>query len=203
MAVVMFPDSIPPRLKQQLAFLIEADRLKQVLRRSYVGQQSRRENSAEHSWHLVLMATLLSEYAPQLNTLRVLQMLVTHDLIEIDAGDTFYFDAAANLDKAQREQKAADRIFGLLPPDQASWVRDLWDEFEAAQTPEARWAKAIDSLHPVLQNWANKGGSWQANGIRAQEVIKRKSQDLAGFPELQALALSLIQDAAEQGLIEP
>jgi 5'-deoxynucleotidase YfbR-like HD superfamily hydrolase len=148
------------RLTQQIEFLIEADKLKQVLRRTPLADRSRRENSAEHSWHLILAAIVLREYsAAQIDLLRVLEMLAVHDLVEIDAGDTFAYDTQDLVTKAERERSAADRVFALLPTDQASRLRSLWEEFEAQETPEACFANAMDRLQPLLQNACAQGGS--------------------------------------------
>src|SRR5688572_17456106 len=149
---------VDDRLEQQVAFLIEADKLKKVLRRTPLADSSRRENSAEHSWHLIVAAIVLLEHsAGDVNLLHVLEMLAVHDLVEIDAGDTFAYDAQDLVTKEERELAAAERIFGLLPPDQASRVRSLWDEFEEQQTPDARFANAMDRLQPLLQNACAQG----------------------------------------------
>ena len=141
------------RFEQQLRFIVEIDRLKNVLRRTLLTDASRRENSAEHSWHIALMAPLLAEHACEpVNVERVMRMLLVHDIVEIDAGDTFAYDANGNADKAERERRAADRLYGLLPDDQARELRAAWEEFEAAESAEARFAHALDRLQPLLQN---------------------------------------------------
>src|ERR1700733_12630166 len=141
------PASIGTRLRQQLEFLVEADRLKTVLGRSPLAAAGRRENDAEHSWHLALMAAVLAEHADEeIDVGHVIQLVVVHDLVEIYAGDTFLYDDAMAASQHERETAAAVRLFGLLPPDQATWMRALWDEFEARQTPESRFAKAMDRL---------------------------------------------------------
>src|SRR6056297_294642 len=156
------------RLEQQVAFILEIDRLKTIYRRTYLTDTSRFENSAEHSWHIAVMAMLLAEHANTLEVdqLRVIKMLLIHDLVEIDAGDTFAYDTAAHADKAAREQAAADRLFGLLPADQAAEFRALWDEFESRQTPEAKFAGALDRLQPLLHNLYTHGRSWREHGVR-------------------------------------
>jgi len=164
------------RFRNQLRFIVEVDRLKQVLRRTWLTDGSRRENSAEHSWHLALMATLLSEYAGTgVDVSRVIQMVLVHDIVEIDAGDTFAYDQAGNADRAVREAAAADRLFGLLPADQGRQLRELWDEFEAGRTPEARYALALDRLQPLLQNVHSDGGAWRAHGVSREQVLERMS----------------------------
>lgn len=196
--------AVDKRLRQQMQFLLEADKLKLVERRNLVADGSRRENSAEHSWHIALMALVLAEYAEEpLDLARVVQLLLVHDLVEIHAGDTFLFDPAANLDKSQREQAGANALFSLLPLEQAQQFRGLWDEFEERQTPEARFAAAIDSFQPILQNWETQGGSWRASGVTGAKVLERKRSDLEGFPRLWSYAQHLVKDAVERGYIRP
>jgi putative hydrolase of HD superfamily len=162
------------RLERQLEFLLEADRLKQVERRTRIVGGRRLENSAEHSWHLALFALMLVEHADEaVDIARVVSMLLLHDLVEIDAGDTFAYDVDGHADKEAREQAAADRLFGLLPDDQGAWARQLWDEFEACSTAEARFALALDRLQPVLLNHANGGGPWREHGISKDRVLHR------------------------------
>src|SRR5437762_2142601 len=153
-----------PRLSQQVAFLVEADKLKTVSRRTPLVDGSRLENSAEHSWHLVLAAMIMRHYSPvAIDLLRVLEMLAVHDLVEIDAGDTFAYDAAGHETKTEREAAAATRVFGLLPADQRQHVSALWEEFEAQESAESRFANALDRLQPLLQNASAGGGSWRTH----------------------------------------
>lgn len=190
------------RLAQQLGFITELDRLKQVLRQTSLIDASRRENSAEHSWHLAVMATVLLEYAPAGTDLtRVLEMLLLHDVIEIDAGDTFCYDAQANLDKATREQAAATRIFGLLPSDQGVRLCGLWEEFEAGETTEAGFANALDRLQPLLHNFYTKGGTWRAHNINRAQVLARMRPIERGAPPLWPYVLNLIDEACDLGFI--
>ncbi len=162
------------RLARQIRFIVEVDRLKTVLRRTWLTDGSRQENSAEHSWHVLLAAQLLAEHAPAgTDVARVTRMLLIHDIVEIDAGDTFAYDQAGLADKAERETTAADRLFGLLPPDQAAEWRDLWDEFESAETVEARFAHAIDRLQPLLLNVHASGGAWRSHGVTREQIIER------------------------------
>jgi putative hydrolase of HD superfamily len=164
------------RFAKQLRFIVEIDKLKRVLRRTLLTDQSRRENSAEHSWHIALMAPILAEYAAEeIDVLRVMKMLLVHDLVEIDAGDTFAYDAAGHLDKEARERAAADRVFVLLPEDQASELRSLWNEFEESESPEARFALALDRLQPLLQNVHADGGTWRSHGVTREQVLERMS----------------------------
>ncbi len=189
------------RLARQMAFIIEADKLKNIFRQSYISDQSRRENDAEHSWHLALMAITLYEHAndPKLDLLKILRMVITHDIVEIDAGDTYIYDEAHKLDQAEREQKAADRLFGLLPPDQESEFRSTWDEFEDGQTPEARFAKAIDRLHPMLLNYLAGGKTWTKHGVVASQVQAINQKIGEGSDTLWDYAQDLIQKAIAEG----
>ncbi len=190
------------RLTQQLGFITELDQLKLVLRQTSLIGASRRENSAEHSWHLAVMATVLLEYAPAGTDLtRVLEMLLLHDVIEIDAGDTFCYDAQANLDKAAREQIAATRIFGLLPSDQGVRLCGLWEEFEAGETAEASFANALDRLQPLLHNFYTQGGTWRAHNINRTQVLERMRPIERGAPPLWPYVLNLIDEACNLGFI--
>ena len=161
-------------LTQQIAFVMEIDKLKTILRQTSLMDNSRRENSAEHSWHLAVMALTLGEYAePGTDLTHVIKMVLVHDLVEIDAGDTFAYDAQGYTDKNEREERAAARIFGLLPDDQRDELMALWHEFEAISTAEARFANALDRLEPLLGNYATGGGSWQKAGVTLAKVQKR------------------------------
>jgi len=162
------------RLLHQIRFIAEVDRLKAVLRQSPLIDGSRRENSAEHSWHLGLMAMLLHEFADEGTDIRrVIEMVLVHDIVEIDAGDTFAYDIEGNADRAGREAAAADRLFALLPDDQAVHVRNLWDEFELGESPEARYALALDRLQPLIQNVRAGGGSWLTRRVTREQVLNR------------------------------
>jgi putative hydrolase of HD superfamily len=190
------------RLARQVAFLIEADRLKNVLRRTPLTDGSRPENSAEHSWHLALAAMTLAEWAPAgVDLRRVLELVVVHDLVEIDAGDTFAYDVVANDSKAAREQAAADRIFGILPEEQAAQVRALWDEFEAQKTAESRYANALDRLQALLQNTQAGGGSWAAYGITRTQVYARMKPVETALPEVWPFVESVIERFCASGAI--
>ena len=191
------------RLAQQLAFIVEIDRLKGIIRRAPLIDGSRRENSAEHSWHLALMAMVLAEYIDEpVDVGRTIRLVLVHDIIEIDAGDTFAYDLSGYADKAEREERAAGRIFGLLPGDQAAEFRALWDEFEAGRTAEARFANALDRLMPLLHNYLNEGGVWRENGIGADKVRQRMAPVEQVSAELGELVESFVQAAVEHGYIE-
>jgi putative hydrolases of HD superfamily len=190
------------RLEQQIAFIVEIDRLKTVIRQNYLADGSRRENTAEHSWHVTLMAMILSEHAAEaVDSARVLELLLVHDLVEIDAGDTFAYDSVGEQTKAAREQAAAERIFGLLPAAQADYLRAAWDEYEASATPEARFALALDRLMPMIHNALTQGRAWQANGVTADKVRHRAESISRGAPALGALARRLIDSAVDSGFL--
>lgn len=174
-------------LDRQLAFLIEADRLKSVMRATRLADASRHENSAEHSWHLTLYALTLADQAPEgVSIDRVIRMLILHDIVEVDAGDTPIFASAPNAQSAD-EALAADRLFGLLPDAQAKAFRALWDEFEAAETPDAVFAKALDRFQPPTLNLANGGGSWTDYAVSEERVRARVGPEIErGAPALWA-----------------
>ena len=193
------------RLAQQIAFIVEADRLKEVFRQTLVTQSRRRENDAEHSWHLCLLVLVLAEHAEfkGLDLLRVLKMVILHDLVEIDAGDTFAYDTAAMANQHEREARAADRIFGLLPADQASAFRAIWDEFEARQTPESKFAAAVDRFQPMLLNCLTEGAAWQRHGVTHDRVVARNAHIAAGSARLWDYAEKMIQAAVDAGHLAP
>jgi putative hydrolase of HD superfamily len=191
------------RLTQQIQFIIEIDQLKQVLRQTLLNDGSRRENSAEHSWHLAMMVIVLAEYAPQgVTLLSAIKMVLLHDLVEIDAGDTFCYDVQGNESKAQREAQAALRLFGLLPADQASELRSLWEEFEAQETPTAKFAAALDRIQPLLHNQQNRGGTWLIHGITRDQVMKRMAPVETGAPELWLFVQQVIEDCVAAGYLK-
>lgn len=192
------------RVDQQLGFATETGRLKGVLRQTRLAGLDRRENSAEHSWHVALMALALAEHAPAGTDIsRVVAMLLAHDLVEIDAGDLFvYADEAQQARQQQAEQAAADRIFALLPPDQAASLRALWDEFEERRTPEARFARAIDRLQPMLENLRVGGGTWKEHHVTAEQVLAKVALVEDGSPELGRYARNMVADAVRAGLLD-
>jgi putative hydrolase of HD superfamily len=190
------------RLEQQLRFIVEIDRLKRVLRQTLIGDASRQENSAEHSWHLALMAVLLAEHAPEGVELgRAVRMALVHDLVEIDAGDTFCYDMQANLDKAERERRCAERLFGMLPAEQGVELRALWEEFEEGASPEARYANALDRLQPLLQNMHTGGGTWRQHGVERERVRQRMRPIQDATPEIWPVVERALADAAERGWV--
>ncbi|WP_242905040.1 HD domain-containing protein [Actinomadura terrae] len=198
------PPGVPERLASQIAFIAEVDKLKTVVRRSPLLAADRRENDAEHSWHLALMVMVLAEYADEpIDVERTLRLVLVHDLVEIYAGDTFLYDAVAAADQAEREEAAADALFALLPPDQEGTFRALWDEFEARETPEARFAKAMDRLQPLLLNFGNEGGTWRTFGVTAADVRRRKSVIGDASAELGDYAAELIDLGVRRGWLAP
>lgn len=190
------------RMAAQIGFVVEADRLKGVLRQNLLVDGSRRENSAEHSWHVALFARVLAEYAPPGTDLdRVVAMLVVHDLVEIDAGDTDVYDTVATATQDERERAAADRLYALLPADQAEDMRALWEEFEARETREARFAKAIDRFAPIVGHWHTDGDSWRRRGVRRAQVAEKVEIIAQGSPELGAYAAELLEEADRRGYL--
>ena len=192
------------RLEDQIAFIVEIDKLKGVLRENPTANGERRENTAEHSWQLAMAAMVLAEHANEpVDVSMVVRMLLVHDLVEIDAGDTFVYltmDASGRDEQNQREQVAAERIFGLLPPDQGAEMRATWDEFEAAQTAEARFAKAVDRLAPMLLNRASGGGSWKRRSIDPSLTHRLvDTQMTAGSAALTSYAHELIDKSVADG----
>jgi putative hydrolase of HD superfamily len=192
------------RLSRQLAFSLELDKLKTILRQTLLTDGSRRENDAEHSWHVAMMAVLLAEYAPEgADPLRASRMLLFHDVVEIDAGDTFIHDDKGNADKAAREQAAADRLYGLLPADQEAELRALWQEYEDRATPTAKFADALDRLQPIMNNFATEGGTWKPNHVTADKVLKLVARIQAGAPALGTYAENLVHEAVKRGYLAP
>ncbi|TVT56138.1 HD domain-containing protein [Amycolatopsis rhizosphaerae] len=198
------PETIDARLRQQLSFLIEVDRLKTVLRQSPLAAVNRRENDAEHSWHLALMVVILAEHADEeIDVGRTIELVLVHDLVEIYAGDTPLYDVEMGVDQAEREVVAAEALFGLLPADQATRLRALWDEFEARRTPEARFAKAMDRLEPLLLNWMARGGTWRTPGVTADDVRARKAVIGDASASLWAAGRELIDEGERRGWSRP
>ncbi len=173
------------RLEEQFAFLKEIDREKFIGRQTYLTDGKRKENDAEHAWHMAVMTILLSEYANEpIDVLRTVTMLLIHDLVEIDAGDTYAYDEEGKKTQHQREEAGADRIFGLLPEDQGKMLRELWDEFEAGITPEARFAHTMDNIQPTMLNAATEGKAWAERGIHLDQILNRNKNTADGSETL-------------------
>ncbi|MHB1315159.1 MAG: HD domain-containing protein [Christensenellales bacterium] len=196
-------DSIPMRTQQQIHFLIEIDRMKNILRHTLLIDGSRRENDAEHSWHLALMALILFEYAPAetIDVCKVIKMALVHDLVEVYAGDTFAYDENANLDKDLREAEAAGRLFSLLPSDQCLELRGLWEEFDAEETLEAIFAASLDRLQPLIHNYLTKGHTWKEGDINKAKVLKRMDMIKRGAPALWCFVEAILQDSIQKGYL--
>ncbi|MEF1255927.1 HD domain-containing protein [Vibrio sp. M260112] len=192
------------RLEQQLALLMELDQLKSVLRRTRVKiAEGRLENSAEHSWHVALMAILMEEHANQpVDISRVVKMLLLHDVVEIDAGDTFVYDVAASAQQEQKELEAAQRLFGMLPSDQGQSLLELWLEFESATSADAKFAKALDRIIPMLLNYHNQGQSWQEHGVTRQQALTVNQKIEYGSEALWEKAQQIINDATLNGWLK-
>ena len=192
------------RLEQQTRFLVEVDKMKSVYRRTILIDKTRRESDAEHSWHFALMAMLLAEYADpeKVDCARVIRMALVHDLIEIYAGDTFAYDVQGNQDKRQRETEAADKLFALLPEDQAAEIRALWEEFDAMETPDAQYAAAIDRLQPFLNNYLTQGHTWGLGGVKSAQVYERMDPIRVALPEVWPFVDKMIQESIEKGYLE-
>lgn len=188
------------RFTRQIRFILEVDKLKTILRRTYLINEDRAENTAEHSWHLAILAIVLAEHANEpVDVARVVKMVLVHDIVEIDAGDTYFYDAAATADKSDREHAAADRLFGILPADQADELRSLWEEFEAGQTADARFALALDRFMPQLHNYHTQGRSWAEHGITIDRVLEKNESMADGSVKLWECARALLEDAASKG----
>ncbi|MEU4229336.1 HD domain-containing protein [Nonomuraea sp. NPDC026600] len=188
------------RLTAQIAFAVEIDKLKRVIRRNHLMDGSRRENDAEHSWYVGMLAMVLGEHAPPGTDIqRVVAMLLVHDLVEIDAGDTFVYDTAAVAAQPDAERAAADRIFALLPGEQGAGMRALWDEFEARETQEARFARALDRFAPILANHHTEGGTWTLFKVTAAQVKEKVRLIEDGSPSLGAYALELVELSVARG----
>jgi len=191
------------RLKKQLDFILEADKEKNIFRQTHLSGHGRNENDAEHAWHMALMAYLLREYANEpVDIGRVMIMCLIHDIVEIDAGDTYAYDEKENETKKEREDRAKDRIFSLLPEDQKEELTGLFDEFEACETPEARFAKAMDNLQPLLLNNSNDGSDWREHGVTSDQVFGRHSKTRLGSEILYTeVAEKMIEKYIDKGYI--
>ncbi len=188
------------RLKKQMDFLLEADKLKFITRQTYLSDGKRKENDGEHSWHLALMAVLLSEYSNEkIDLIKVIIMVLIHDMVEIDAGDTYAYDAVGNQSKREREVKAADRIFNILPRDQAERFRQLWEEFEAYETPEAKFAHVCDNVQPLMLNDATDGLAWREHDVKKSQVLQRNRRTGEGSQVLMEYINRILDKNVESG----
>ena len=188
------------RLEQQVKFLIEIDKVKNIFRQTYLSDANRKENDAEHSWHLALMAVLLKEYAgEEIDLSRVIPMVLIHDLVEIDAGDTYAYDDEGASTKAEREEKAANRIFGILPEDQGTYFMELWKEFEAYESSDAKFAHMLDNSQPLFLNDASQGKSWKEHGVKKSQIYKRNAKTKEGSQEIWEYMQELVEKHIQLG----
>ena len=188
------------RLKKQLDFVLEIDKEKNIFRQTHLSSHGRRENDAEHAWHMSVMAYLLKEYAnEEVDIARVMMMCLIHDIVEIDAGDTYAYDEEGLKTQKERENAAKERIFSLLPEDQKEELTALFDEFEAAETPESRYAHAMDNMQPLILNNSNNGGDWKEHDVCAEQVYKRQKQTRYGSEVLFQAADEILQENIRKG----
>ena len=192
------------RLEKQMEFCKEIDKEKLIGRQTYLTDGSRKENDAEHAWHMALMAVVLQEYSnEEIDLLKSMTMMLIHDIVEIDAGDTFAYDEEGKKDQRERELKAAERLFGMLPEDQGAYFRQLWDEFEAMSTPEARFARTLDNIQPTMLNASSVGKGWSEKGVHIDQVMERQSYTGDGSRVLWDYSLNnYIKPNVEKGTIK-
>ena len=191
------------KLLQQINFIKEIDKIKYIQRKTKLFNSERNENDAEHSWHLAMMAIVLAEHADvPIDILKVLKMVLIHDIVEIDAGDIFIYDTAKNHTNTDEERKAAKRIFGMLPEEQADEFISIWEEFEKGQTNEAKFAKSMDRFEPLLQNSSNNGGTWAEFGVKYDKVIEKKKAIKDGSSSIWTYAENLINESVEKGILK-
>ena len=191
------------RFEQQMKFILDIDKVKNVFRQTYLADGNRKENDAEHSWHMAIMAFLLKEYAQEeVDIMRVVLMVLIHDLVEIDAGDTYAYDLDGLQTKREREVKAAERIFGLLPKDQEEQFRELWDEFEAYESAEAKYAHMLDNFQPLMLNDALDGKSWKEHKVKKSQIYSRNAKTMEGSEKIWEYMKDLVQKNIDRGNIQ-
>lgn len=190
------------RLLKDINFIVELDKMKSIYRRTEVINERKNEDDAEHSWHIAIMAMVLHEYSDEeIDLLKTIKMLLVHDLVEIYAGDTFCYDKVSNGDKKDREERAAEKIFGLLAEDKGKEFKALWEEFEAMETPEARFSASMDRLQPMLNNYNNGGGTWKEYSVSKKDIYKRIEPVKYSSKELWEFVLYMLEDAYNKGYI--
>lgn len=195
-------EHLTEQLTKQIEFIIELDKLKTIYRQTKLIHDERQENDAEHTWHLAMMALVLHPHAnEQVDLLKVIKMLLVHDIVEIDAGDTFAYDVAAHADKEEREIKAANRIFGLLPEEQAEELKQLWYDYEKKETAEARFAHSLDRLQPMIHNYKNEGDTWKRFGVTSEQVHAKNNYIKEGSTVLGQYAEHIINDSIQKGYL--
>ncbi|MGN0361306.1 MAG: HD domain-containing protein [Bilifractor sp.] len=192
------------RFQKQLDFILEIDKEKNILRQTHLTGHGRREDDADHAWHLAVMAWILKEYANQeIDLVKTILMVLIHDLVEIDAGDTYAYDTEGKKTEKERETRAAARIFGLLPEDQGRGLRSLWEEFDAYQTPESRFAHVMDNFQPVLLNHSNGGSDWKEHGVRLEQVMGRNAKTGTGSEKIWSYMQEILQENVRKGSLKP
>lgn len=197
------PEGIPDRLRQQLEFAVEIDKEKNVLRQTHLTGHGRREDDAEHAWHMAVMAAVLSEYSDEeINTGHTILLCLIHDLVEIYAGDTYAYDEEGKKTQKRREEAAKDKLFSILPEDQKTYFADLFEEFEAAETPEARFARAMDNLQPLLLNNSNDGGDWREHGVNVDQVEGRQKRTKEASKSLYELTEQILEQNVKKGSLK-
>lgn len=191
------------RLEQQVNFIVEIDKVKNIFRQTYLADANRKENDAEHSWHLAVSAFLLKEHVKEeVDLLKTILMVLIHDLVEIDAGDTYAYDDAGAIDKREREEKGAERIFGMLPEDQGTYFRELWEEFETYESADAKFAHLLDNFQPLLLNDASNGKSWEEHGVKKSQIYKRNAKIEETSAPVWEYMKALIQKHIELGHVK-
>lgn len=193
------------KLKKQMEFLIEIDKLKNIFRRSFISDKSRRENDAEHSWHMAMYAIILEEYAPKgIDILKIIKMALVHDLIEIYAGDTFLFDEEMIKSKQKREKEAAEKIYSMLPDEQCMEIKALWEEFEEKQTNEAIFCATLDGIQPIMLNYLTEGGTWKEYNIKKDMVLKKGYLVFEkSHPIIKEFMLNILEESVQKGYLLP
>lgn len=192
------------KLQKQIKFAITIDEMKNIFRRNLIIDGTRRENDAEHSWNLAMLAMLFEEYSTEKVDLeRVLKIALVHDLVEVYAGDTFAYDAKGNEDKLNREIESANKLFGILDPEQGAEIRALWDEFEAKETPESKYANAIDRIQPLINNYMTNGHTWKEGDVHAPQILKRMDIIRTTTPALWPIVEGIIATSIEIGILKP
>ncbi len=190
------------RFEKQMAFILEADKEKNILRQTHLSGHGRQENDAEHAWHMAIMIYLLKEYANEsIDLAKTMMMALIHDIVEIDAGDTYAYDETAIETQAERERLAAERIFGMLPDDQRDELRGLFEEFEAGETPEAKFARTMDNLQPLMLNNSNDGGDWREHQVTRTQIMKRHARNQLGSQVIGTYTKELIEENIRKGNI--
>jgi len=188
------------RLKKQIDFILEIDKEKNILRQTHITDNIRRENDAEHAWHMAIMVYLLKEYAnEEFDLAKAMMMALIHDIVEIDAGDTYAYDSQDKKTQKEREEKAMKRIFSLLPEDQMTELKEMFLEFEKCESDEAKFVRAMDNFQPLLLNNSNKGGDWKRHNVRKSQVLKRQEKTKAGSKEIWEVSKKIVEDNAKSG----